>query len=82
MFSRKGNQMNKHTAAAPDNSRVFTRNSKTARYTHLTLTQENGEWDFISWHKTEKAAQQAKRQWESSPYVAGMPCVIVEVKVA
>jgi hypothetical protein len=73
--------MNKHTAVAPDNT-VFTRNSKTARYTHLTLTHEDGQWKFISWHKSERTAQDTKRSWEASPYVVGMPCVIVEVQVA
>jgi hypothetical protein len=74
--------MNKHTAVAPDSSRVFTRNSKTALYTHLTVTQEDGEWKFISWHKSERTAQQTKRQWEASPYVVGKPCKILKVEVA
>ena len=74
--------MTKHTATAPDNSRVFSRNSKTAVYSHLTLTQEAGEWKFISWHKSERTAQQTKKSWDASPYVVGMPCVIVEVQVA
>ncbi len=74
--------MNKHTAVAPDNSKVFTRNSKTALYTHLTVVQENGEWFPISWHKSEKAANQRKHEWNASPYVAGIPCKILEVEVA
>ena len=78
----KGKKMNKHTATSPDSSRVFSRNSKTALYTHLTVTQEDGEWKFISWHKSERTAQQTKRTWEASPYVKGMPCVILEVEVA
>lgn len=74
--------MNKHTATAPDNSKVFTRNSKTARYTHMAVIQENGEWFAISWHKSENAAAKTKREWEGSPYVVGIPCAILEVEVA
>ena len=74
--------MNKHTAVAPDNSKVFTRNSKTALYTHIAVIQENGEWFPISWHKSQDAAAKSKREWEASKYVVGIPCAILEVEVA